>query len=177
MIDPLGLRVGGAAAPVGVSTSFPRIGAPTVYGAQRPVLIPWYLAPEPDIQNYPIEFFTPFWEDRAGVKNADGELLACKIDNRDRCREIVSKIRDLIYRVKGVDGLNRGLLERYTTQLRDPGNLYRNNRKSWDDHNGAIQALVNSLNSLIRQAGRFGCYISRQYLDWAYVVPPNIPMR
>jgi len=146
-------------------------------GTQQPVLIPWYLAPEPDTQLYALEFFNPFYEDRAGLKNKNGELLACKIDNGDRCREIVSKIRDLICRVKGVDGLNRGLQERYNTQLRDPGNLYANNRKSWDDHNGAIQALVNSLNALIRQAGRLGCYIPREYLNWGYVVPPNMPLR
>ncbi len=132
----------------------------------------WLLGIKPDI--LPGTFVDP----NGRPRTFDGAPLACSVDDRDRCKELLLEMYGIIYAIRVRSGSGRkGIRERYEEQLCDRGNLFNKDRDAWNKHNNAIIEAQNQLGKLIREARKLGCYIPDDVLVWAMLKPPSQPRR
>ena len=110
------------------------------------------------------------------LRTGDQTAYSCPIGNRDACKELIEEMLRLVYaqRTTPRSGYD-GIAPRYNTQRNDPGNLYQNNRESWNSHNEQIRNQQRTLRKLIERARRLGCYVPPEVITWAYIQPPSVP--
>ncbi len=113
-----------------------------------------------------------------GLQTYDGTALECKVDNRDNCRKLLDKIYRAVYgrRYTARSG-TRGLQERIYQQISDPGNLYKNNKPSWNRHNDEILAQQRRLKRLLDEARKLGCSVPSEIFWFLTAKPPVAPSR
>ncbi|MBL8298922.1 MAG: RHS repeat-associated core domain-containing protein [Rhodanobacteraceae bacterium] len=153
-------------------TPGPSIGVPN-NGLNPTNALPWYAEPAPP----PPDFFEPRinpW-DRAGYKNKDGDILACSIDNGDKCRDLIREMWMTVFQRNKHRSGTKGLQQRLLEQLRDRSFSYRVNKESWDEHDRLIRDGITRLRNKVNDAVKLGCAIPSWVHAWLYLQPPTKP--
>ena len=151
---------------------FPPIGRPVanVFNGPAPPN-PYVFLPEPEIPD------DAYWG-RHAIVTRDGIVLACNADSGSNCRELLMEMYRVVYvkRLSPGSGMS-GIQERYQKQLKDPGDLCRQNPTAWREHNMKITEQQRRLRKLMDRARRLGCVIPDEFYAWLILTPPTSPCR
>ena len=171
-VDPDGLRGRRAPGRTNHITVYPCLGcvSTTMQSPGNPYrALPWQ---DPNRLNQ----HPAYVGDDGVLRTGDQTAYSCPIDSGDSCKGLIDEMLRLVYaqRTKPRSGYD-GIASRYNTQRNDPGDLYRNNRKSWDTHNDQIRRQQRTLRRLIERARKLGCHVPAEIITWAYINPPAVP--